>query len=421
MKNTILTFLLFNLFSFNAIGQSVNDSTSMNTLYTNQVFYSLDNGEVANINNNDWEIGFSASGNGAAGSAIILNEATTSLWAYPGDTSQWSTFDTTGYVSWEQLLNTDTSWTNGAFNVYRGATGAFDMGWGVLNPMNNFWIFGDSLYLLKLSDNSFKKLWIISLKTGVWAYKYANADGSNEQTFTITKSNYPNRNFVYHSMISHQIIDREPDNTTWDLMFTKHTDYVNPPGTYVSVTSVFNNRNVWSAKAHEVNYAAASIATNPQTTFNQNINNIGREWKKYSSSTGWVIYDSIAYFIYDNDSSNFYRVVFTGFSGTGSGKTYFNKELLQNVSVNDVEQKVQLSIYPNPTQGNVTLLINYPISNDIEVAIVDLAGKLVYQNIIPLLSGVNQKILDVNHLTSGIYILTIKSEKINTSQKLIIR
>jgi hypothetical protein len=178
---------------------------------------------------------------------------------------------------------------------------------------------------------------------------------------------------------------------------------------------------VWSAKAHEADYAAASTSTSPQTTLNQNITNIGREWKKFSSSTGWTVFDSIAYFVYDNDSSSFYRLVFTGFGGMMSGKTYFNKELLQNVSVNDVDQNVQLSIYPNPTQGNVTLLVDYPSSDNVEIKIVDLSGKLAYQNILGLSAGINQKVLDINHLTSGVYIMSIRNEKFNTSQKLIIR
>ena len=157
--------------------------------------------------------------------------------------------------------------------MHRGASGTFDMGWGVLNPLNNYWTFGDSLYLIKLSDNSFRKLWIVSLKSGTWEYKYANVDGSNEQTFSIVKSTYPNRNFVYHSILNNVIIDREPDNTTWDIMFAKHTDYISYAGQYVSVTSVFNNRNVWSAKAYEADYVAASTSITPQTTLNQKINN----------------------------------------------------------------------------------------------------------------------------------------------------
>lgn len=421
MKKNIAIFGLALLGFLAAKSQSVNDSISMNVLYSNQVFYSLDNGEVANIDNNDWELGFSAYGNGAAGSAIILNEATTTLWAYPGDTSEWTTFDTTGYATWEQLLNTDTSWTNGAFNIHRGASGMFDMGWGVLNPANNYWTFGDSLYLAKLSDNSFRKIWIVSLKTGVWEYKYANIDGSNEQTFSITKSNYPNRNFVYHSILNNQIIDREPDNTTWDIMFAKHTDYIDYADQYVAVTSVFNNRNVSSAKAYEADYASASTSFNPQTDFNKNITNIGREWKKYSSSSGWSVYDSIAYFVYDEDSTNFYRLVFTGFGGMGSGKAYFNKELLHNVSVENMDQKMQISFYPNPTRGNVTLLVDYFTNDKIEVEIYDLSGKIVYQDLINLSVGVNQKLLNINHLNKGLYVMYIKNEKFNTSEKLIIR
>ena len=154
----IATIIGLALIGFSANSQSVNDSISMGSLYSNQVFYSLDNGEITNINNNDWDLGFAMYGNGAAGSAIILNEANTTLWAYAGDTSDWNSFDTNGYVNWEQLLNTDTSWTNGAFNVHRGAAGPMDLGWGVLNPQNNYWTFGDSLYLAKLSDNSYKKI-----------------------------------------------------------------------------------------------------------------------------------------------------------------------------------------------------------------------------------------------------------------------
>ena len=405
---------------FGAKGQAIYDSVSMEALYANQSFYSLENGEVLNIDNNDWDLGFSAFGNGAAGSAIILNEATTGLWAYPGDTSAWASFDTTGYIGWEQLLNTDTSWTNGAFNRYRGAYGMFDMGWGILNPANNYWTFGDSLYLTKLKDGSFRKLWIESLKTGVWEFKYANVDGSNEQSFTIDKANYPNRNFVYHSIISEATIDREPDNSTWDIMFAKHTDEV-IPGVLVSVTSVFNNRNVWSAKSNENSYVEASVATSPQTTLNQRINNIGREWKKYSSQTGWTVYDSIAYFLYDNDSSSFYRIVFTDFGGMGTGKAYFEKERLHTVSLESQELDFTFSMYPNPARESLTLLVNYPESDEANVEIYSASGEIVYREYLSLVPGVNQKLMNVMGLQSGVYFLRMNTGKTSFSQRLIIQ
>jgi len=419
MKKLISTALIISTILLNLKAQPISDSTSMQASYTNQVFYSLDNGEISNVDNNNWSIAFSVSGTGAAGSAILLNEATSTLWAYPGDKNQWSSFDTSNFNSWKRLLNTDTTWTNGAFNVYRGAAGTFDMGWGILNPSNNFWTFGDSLYLIKLSDNSYRKLWIVSLKSGLWEFKYANVDGSNEQVITFNKSTYPNRNFVYFDMINNQLIDREPNNNSWDLTFVKHTDFVSPPGTYVSVSSVFSNKNVWSAKAHEANYAAALISTTPQTAFNQRIDNIGREWKKFSSATGWIVYDSIAYFIYDNDSTQFYRIIFTGFGGLGNGKTYFTKELLTNVGINDIENKTNFSIYPNPATNNLTLLLNHNKTEILTVEIYNIAGKVVQKKQLTTNAGVQQYNFNISDLSSGFYVLSIHSDNFKLTQKFV--
>lgn len=419
MKKLISTALIISTILLNLKAQPISDSTSMQASYTNQVFYSLDNGEISNVDNNNWSIAFSVSGTGAAGSAILLNEATSTLWAYPDDKNQWSSFDTSNFNSWKRLLNTDTTWTNGAFNLYRGAAGTFDMGWGILNPSNNFWTFGDSLYLIKLSDDSYRKLWIVSLKSGLWEFKYANVDGSNEQVITFNKSTYPNRNFVYFDMINNQLIDREPNNNSWDLTFVKHTDFVSPPGTYVSVSSVFNNKNVWSAKAHEANYAAALISTTPQTAFNQRIDNIGREWKKFSSATGWVVYDSIAYFVYDNDSTQFYRIIFTGFGGLGNGKTYFTKELLTNVGINDIENKTNFSIYPNPATNNLTLLLNHNKTEILTIEIYNIAGKVVQQKQLTTTAGVQQYNFNISDLSSGFYVLSIHSDNFKLTQKFV--
>lgn len=419
MKN-IITIISISFGIISAYGQSVSDSITMGQFYVNQVFYSLENGEIANEDNTNWDLAFTTFGNGAAGSAILINEFNTVLWKYPGDTSNWSGFDTTGYENWERLLNSDTTWTNGAFNKYRGASGMFDMGWGVLNPSNNYWTFGDSIYLLRLNDGTFRKLWIVSLKTGVWEYKYANIDGSNEQVFTLDKSTYPKRNFVYHSVLNDQIVDREPDNDIWDITFSKHVDYLNPPGMYQSMTSVFSNRKVWTAKSHEADYAAASIATVPQTTFTQKIDNIGREWKKYNSSSGWLTYDSIAYFLYVNDSTNFYRMVFTGFEGMGTGKALFEKEKLITVSVEAPEQNVTWSMYPNPASETMNVLIDNSQVGDVTLDIIDVSGKMVWTEKFGLVSGVNQKVVSLSHLRSGIYFVILKNEHIKTMQKLIV-
>jgi len=418
----IIAFLTSTIVTISFIGQGINDSISMEAGYTNQVFYSLENGTITSVDNSNWDIALAVSGQGAKGSAILFNDAYGTLYKAPVDTSAWQTLDTAGIDTWEILLNSDTSWTNGAFNKYRGAAGNFDMGWGILNPSNNFWTFGDSLYVAKINDGSYKKVWILSLKTGVWQFKYANLDGSNEQTQTITKTDYPNRNFIYFSMSSSSIIDREPDNSTWDLTFTKHKDYLTPPGMFLNVTSAFTNRNVWTAKAHEVDLNAALNSTTPQTPFTQNVNNIGREWKKFSSQNGgWSVRDSIAYFIYDEDSVNYYRLVFTGFEGSSTGKAFFNKEKLGITSIHNNGVNNVLSLYPNPANNEVSILIHTNKEQMANFAIFDLTGKMVLNKTLQLAYGSNVDTFKVSTLPKGIYIVNIKNKNINYTQRLIIR
>ena len=416
MKSFITIFMAL-ILSVNLNAQGINDMVSMQTNYTNQVFYSFENGEVANISNLDWNIAFSLSGQGALGSSIILNEATSSLWAAPLDTNAWATFDSTGYATaWEQLLNSDTSWTNGAFNKYRGQNSFFDLGWGNLDPNNNYWTLGDSLYLIKLGDGSFKKLWIKSLKTGVWNFKYANPNGTNEVSMTITKTDYTNKNFIYVSLENDAIIDREPDNTTWDILFSKHTDFVNPPGMYIGVTSVFNNVGLYTATSNEVDNAAALVTTAPQTQYNQNVINIGRTWKKRVSGN-WVVLDSIAYFAWNIDSTNLYRIVFTDFDGQSTGNAYFNIEKLGTASVSEFGLSNKIEIYPNPTSDQFTIQFNNQSDEFFNVNLYNQNGELILQK-----QNLKNTIkIDVQDLPKGIYLYQIIGETNQKTGKVIIQ
>lgn len=417
MKHLFTILLALLTVGFNK-AQMIADSVSMLTNYSNQVFYSLDNGIVSSVNNNDWSIAFSVSGNGAAGSAVLLNEATSTLWAYPGDTASWNSFDTTGCKNWKRLLNSDTSWTNGAFNIFRGAGGIFDMGWGILNPLNNYWTFGDSLYLIKLSDNSFRKLWIVSLKSGVWNIKYANLDGSNLQLVTLNKSSFTNKNFAYVSLITNTVIDKEPSNTTWDLTFYKHVDLVS--NQYVSVTSTFTNKKVWTAKSNVVNYTAAVSASAPISGYSKRINSIGREWKNYSSSTGWRVYDSIAYFVYDNDSTNLYRIVFTKFGGASTGKTYFVKQNLGYVGMNENSKKLySVKIFPCPFTYQLNIQINNCYEKQAIIEVYNIGGGLIERKNFEITPFGNPNTLNTESWSSGLYFIKVITSTEETQIKLV--
>ena len=88
---------------------------SLGAGYSNQSFYSFENGEVANVDNTNWDIAFSVSG---MGSAVRINGGYgMELFTYPnGDLNDWSTLDTSGMSSWTSQINSDESWSLGAFD-----------------------------------------------------------------------------------------------------------------------------------------------------------------------------------------------------------------------------------------------------------------------------------------------------------------
>lgn len=79
-------------------------------------------------------------------------------------------------------------------------------------------------------------------------------------------------------------------------------------------------------------------------------------------------------------------------------------------------EDINISVYPNPFSSVVFVKVRSEVTGKIELKIFDLAGKLVYVEIIPA-----QKIIPVNlsSLYRGIYILIIRSNNIQIKYKII--
>jgi len=97
--------------------------------------------------------------------------------------------DTSGLYSWPILNNGDDDWENGAFN--RNSLGHPDYGWGVYNEFTHD-VVGDSIYVIKLVNGAYKKLWIVDKASSlnIYNFKYANIDGTNEQSIELENNNY---------------------------------------------------------------------------------------------------------------------------------------------------------------------------------------------------------------------------------------
>ena len=408
MKYT-LTIITIILFYISPQAQTV--QISMGNNYANQVFYSMQNGEIKNISNDNWDLAFTTD---QYASTIRTNDGKgVELYTYHlGDTSDWQNINVSIMNNLSSgMYNSEISWYDGAFE--NNSLGHPDYGWGVYNMINHN-VTGDSLYIIKTINGNWKKIWIQELTTaGEYIFKFANLDGSNEITQSILKTNYTDKNFIYFSIDQNTIIDREPISSEWDITFTK---YISPVQAMpYPVTGVLTNNNTEVAKATGV--------TDPLTyfdysnhNFNNEINSIGYDWKSYQGS--FVVDANRCYFIKDKNE-NIWRLVFNSFDGMSTGNIEFNSELIFNTSSVNINKTNSLNVFPNPTTQNTNLIFDF--EEECLINIYDIYGLKVYSK--QLNSGGLELInLPTENFDAGLYFLVVyKENRVLAKEKLIVQ
>ena len=410
MKKINITIVLSLLFCIDIISQ--NHQISLSSGYTNQSFYSMQNGEVSNVLNDNWDISFSTD---VFSSTIRINDGKgVQLYTYHlADTSGWT--DTINYNTLLSAMhNSDTSWDIGAFDINQ--TNGFDYGWGVYNLQTHN-IVGDSLFVIQTVGGNKKKLWIERKVSGEYQFKYSNLDGSNPILKNIAASNYSDKKFIYYSIDQDLVLDREPKLSEWDITFTK---YITPvQGMPYSVTGVLNNYGVEIAKADNIQ-SPQSYNDYSAHSFKQKINTIGYDWKYYDfASSSYLLDQNTCFFIKDNDN-NIWKIIFTKFEGTNSGNIEFNTQLISSTNLKEIDNISTLGVYPNPAMSNqvITLVYDIPSKNK-KLQIFDLKGEEVYSNEITS-NGLNTLNIPSNYLAKGIYIVSININGQKLTNRLII-
>lgn len=297
------------------------EAISLGASYTNDIYYSLKNGLVAEVPRSNWDIAFSVS---TRSSSIIINEGANVVLKEFAGTWNWDTaIDTAGYKTWTTLLNSNTTWEEGAFND--NATGHPNYGWGEYD-MGSHNIVGSAKYIIKLRDGSFKKIFIELKKSAEqkYTFRFANLDGTNPVIISDLNVSTSKANYVYYNLVDNTVVtDREPDATTWDLVFTKWMDEVT--GQPYPVTGVLQNIGV---KAIDITSVDLNNVTFTEDQFVEDINTVGYDWKSFNMGTNaWTVAEDKVFIIKDINSKNF-KVKFTGFGGSANGNLTFDiKEL----------------------------------------------------------------------------------------------
>lgn len=415
IQASTLAFLFFAFAGYLAKGQAVNDSVSILPGYTNQTFYSLTNGDVATIAAADWDLAFDAS---SFGSSIRINGAMgCELYQYAnGDTSDWGNIDTSGLGNWPVLYNSDTAWSIGAFN--RNTDNNFDLGWGTYSVITHV-VTGDKLFLMKLSNGDWKQIWIQRLEGGTFYFRHANLDGTGEVNLNVAKADYTDRNFAYYSFGTGNFADLEPQSSSWDLLFTRYIGEL-APFVYYGVSGVLSSSGVTVAEVPGVD--PQSNQWNGQA-YDDDLNVIGYDWKDFDFQAGWLIQDSLVYFIQDLNEV-IWRINFTGFGGSANGNFIFNKEQIA-VSRDEFETwELAFTPYPNPTSGGHFDIILESDRRllDAGIKIFDLSGRMVHrQELGTLGTGLFQIPVEFAAQESGIYILQLSGEGFSARKRLVVQ
>ncbi len=377
--------------------------------YNNQDYVSLTAGTDQQIANSVWDIAFSVA-DGDAG--VFINE---SVGSSPSDLpiQAFATFSDDFSVSPEEsffidypIWNRETSWSHGALNEYREPGDPNDYGWGMYNPDTEE-IDGIYVYAIELRDGTYMKLQIQSLSNGVYTFRYANFDGSNEVTKTIDKADHAGKMLAYFSFGTGESVDVEPANG-FELLFLRYTALLDAGGDTVPylVTGILTADGVESVQAdgvdtETVEFGPYSELLSPDPEI------IGHDWKSFDlSNFVWVITPNLAYFVKTRDE-HIWKLVPLEFSGSSTGNAAFVKTDLGILSAVDdpASPLSRFSIYPNPAidEMHIAYSLNDVTSTDVRLQLFDSSGRFIEQHDTHAAEGLNVYTMQADNLAPGSY------------------
>ncbi|MFZ4520366.1 MAG: T9SS type A sorting domain-containing protein [Bacteroidales bacterium] len=424
MKNnsTVLSFCLsilaVSIISVSAFSQRsmVSDSITMSAGYANEVYYSMKNGVVQTGPRATWDIAFRTM---KRSSSILTNDgAGVVLYTYPkSDTTGWATIDTVGLSTWKPMFNDPTDWENGAFS--RNAKGHPDYGWCKYNDVTHNLI-GDSLFVIKLRDGSFRKLWIVKKLSGlnIFVFRFANLDGTNEQTVNEDLNSVSLIDFSGYSLQTNARVEFEPLKSSWDILFTKYMS-VQSNGTPYLVTGVLSNDSVKTKNFHPVVLSYNDFGAG---VWDSTRSSIGWNWKVFDMNTfTYKVIDSSVYFIRPVQG-DIYKLIFTGFAGSSTGVVNFNLEKAAGAGIEDSNtSNIRVMLFPNPASTRINLYMTGNAGENLSITLTDLSGRqLRADRPGRLADGLNAYTMDVTGVQPGIYFVTVFTAAAKTVTKVTI-
>ena len=420
MKKQYLLCLFLSI-SISLIAQT--DQPSVGPNYSLQTFYNLNDGSTVPQDPTTWEIAFAVEEDGVG---VFVNEAVAASFSAPlpevelylTASADFANADTTGMI---RILNNEISWSEGAFNHVKNELDPLDMGWGTYNGSTQE-VNGTRIFAIKLRNGVFKKLLIESLINGVFTFKYADLNGNNENTKTVSKSDFENKTLAYFSMETGQSLDFEPEK--WDLLFNRYYATIDDGGggtTEYMVTGVLSNQGVQIAQADEIDPISVDYQ-DYEDSYTDSINAIGHDWKYFDlGAFEWVVPLDRVYFI-KSQEDELWKVLFSAFGGSSTGVTTIEKQFEVSLAVLEQTEHLQsFEVFPNPAEDyvNIAFELDVSLKNGL-IQITDAMGRIVKSYNVEAQQGLNVKTISLD-IPAGIYQLSFSVENDFISKTIMVK
>ncbi|MBL7950599.1 MAG: T9SS type A sorting domain-containing protein [Flavobacteriales bacterium] len=381
-----------------------------------QTFYSLENGVQGTAVLADWDLAFEIN---SFNSSILVNTAKgLAAFETPVAIGDWATLTEANEANWTSILNSEEDWSAGALTNGNNLAqpDGLNLGWGEYN-MNTHTVAGTKIYVVKLVDESYKKLRINSLATSTYSFTYSDMDGSNEQTASLVKTAFAGKNFGYFSFTTGTTLDLEPAAATWDLLFTKYTSVIMAPDpTAYPVAGVLQNKDVL---AMQVDGVPTDDATWNSADLSASINVIGYDWKTFNMTTFQYEYATDRTYFVQDRSFNIWKVIFTAYGGSSTGDMTFTQELVSSTRVGERSFN-QLVLYPNPaTNGQLNMVLGSEVTNG-QLNIMDRAGRLVRTQRVNSAGALSSTPVDLAGIEPGLYVVHLDAEGIRYTSTVVV-
>lgn len=423
LKNYIFAILILSIANLN----SEELILDIGNARENSIYFNLDSKTEHLIDNNNWDLAFE---NSFSSGIRINGQAGVKLWLVPkANISDFGNeIDTNGIEEWERHHDSDVRWSIGAFNMgMDGFQSGGDFGWG---QYANTVINGMYLFVIELRDGSYKQFAMESLMSGIFTFKMADLDGSNIVEAEYDKSDYLGQNFGYFDLLSANSLGREPNSGEWHLEFSRYEELVSDnQGNMLPypVVGIRQNKNLIVAQLDGVEDVKTELPPS-LSEFSTNINTIGHDWKELNFSTfQYDMVENRVYFaqefIVDNEQilpiGDIYRIYFNSFS---RGEIGFNLEKVTPASVNSFSNKIQLAIYPNIIERGESISLIYSGLEEIGTyEIYDINGNIIKSDNLISTSTLSAEQINVNVLSSGLYVIKLNSGDVSVFEKLIVK